>query len=267
MGYRYGIPAARSHGNRPGAQGNDRTWWSTTARQVIANRPDSSASLSTWNANPRIQLRNEFRSIPATHLVNRLWCPIPQDQAPRPDERRRSRAVDAAALRVSTWPLVIDESSSLTADQLCARARISKRKQKTAIVCVDYLQKMRFNGNQSQRYLDVTSACVAMAGLAKDEDLALLLISSVSERSGKNRNDAPTLQDFRQSGDIAYEASTALLIHREIDEETERPMQDGMIIIAKARSDEGGAVRVWFNTNTLTFEASRTGTSRQAVAS
>jgi hypothetical protein len=43
-------------------------------------------------------------------------------------------------------------------------------------------------------------------------------------------------------------------------------MQDGMIIIAKARSDEGGAVKVWFNTNTLTFESTRTA-SRQGVAS
>jgi replicative DNA helicase len=177
-----------------------------------------------------------------------------------------ARQVDAAMLRISTWPLVVDESSSLTADQLCARARISKRKQGTAIVCVDYLQKMRFNGSQAQRYMDVTAACVAMSGLAKDESLALLLISSVSEKNGKGRNDTPTLQDFRQSGDIAYEASTALLIHREIDDETERPMQDGMIIIAKARSDEGGAVKVWFNTNTLTFESTRTA-SRQAVAS
>ena len=112
---------------------------------------------------------------------------------------------------------------------------------------------MRFNNHQAQRYLDVTAACVAMAGLAKDEGLALLLLSSVSEKNGRSRDDAPTLQDFRQSGDIAYEASTALLIHREIDEETERPVQDGMIIVAKGRSDAGGAVRVWFNTDTLTF--------------
>ena len=61
------------------------------------------------------------------------------------------------------------------------------------------------------------------------------------------------MQDFRQSGDIAYEAGTALLIHREIDDETEQPMQDGLIIVAKGRSDAGGAVRVWFNTDALTF--------------
>lgn len=198
----------------------------------------------------------------AGQFLRRIWSIVSGvafNRLRHPDRMsdEEARRVDAASLRVSNWPLVIDDSSSLTADQLCARARISKRKQGTRIVCIDYLQKMRFSGQQAQRYMDVTAACVAMAGLAKEEDIALLLLSSVSEKSGSNRNNPPTLQDFRQSGDIAYEANTALLIHREVDEETERLMQDGLIIVAKGRSDEGGAVKVWFNTETLTFEGRR----------
>lgn len=257
MGYRYGIAAL------------DRMVIGLVPKEltVLGGRPQQGkssliAQVVALHCPHGVPIHVFSYEMSSGQFLRRIWSivsGVPFHKIRHPDRMsdEESRAVDAASLRVSTWPLVIDESSSLTADQLCARARISKRKQATAIVCVDYLQKMRFNGNQNQRYLDVTAACVAMAGLAKDEDLALLLISSVSERNGKNRNDAPTLQDFRQSGDIAYEASTALLIHREIDEETERPMQDGLIIVAKARSDEGGAVKVWFNTNTLTFEASR----------
>ena len=264
MGYRYGIAAL------------DRMVIGLVPKEmtVIGGRPQQGkssliAQLAALHCPDGVPIHVFSYEMSSGQLLRRIWSivsGVPFHKLRHPDRmsEEESRLVSAASLRVSAWPLVIDETSSLTADQLCARARISKRKQGTRIVCVDYLQKMRFNGNQAQRYMDVTAACVAMAGLAKDEDLALLLISSVSEKSGKGRNDTPTLQDFRQSGDIAYEASTALLIHREIDEETERPMQEGMIIIAKARSDEGGAVRVWFNTNTLTFEASKGGMVRVA---
>jgi replicative DNA helicase len=257
MGYRYGIPALDRMviglvpkemtvlGGRP-QQGK-----SSLIAQVVALHCPLGIPIHVFTY--------EMSSGQFSRRIASILSGIPFHKLRHPDRLSDDEVkfVEQAMLRISTWPLVIDESSTLTADQLCARARISKRKQKTAIVCVDYLQKMHFNNNQSQRYMDVTAACVAMSGLAKDENLALLLISSVSEKNGKGRNDTPTLQDFRQSGDIAYEASTALLIHREIDDETERPLQDGMIIVAKGRSDAGGAVRVWFNTDTLTFESSR----------
>lgn len=267
MGYHYGIPAL------------DRMVIGLVPKEmtVLGGRPQQGkssliAQIIALHCPLGVPIHVFSYEMSSGQLLRRIWSiasGVPFHKLRHPDRMsdEESRLVDAASLRVSTWPLVIDETSSLTADQLCARARISKRKHGTRIVCVDYLQKMRFNGNQAQRYMDVTAACVAMASLAKDEDLALLLVSSVSEKSGKGRNDTPTLQDFRQSGDIAYEASTALLIHREIDDETERPMQDGLIIIAKARSDEGGAVRVWFNTNTLTFESSKPGPGRQVAAS
>lgn len=267
MGYRYGIPAL------------DRMVIGLVPKEltVLGGRPQQGkssliAQLIAQHCPYGVPIHVFSYEMSSGQLLRRIWSivsSVPFHKLRHPDRMvdEESRLVADAAMRVSSWPLVIDETSSLTADQLCARARISKRRHGTAMVLVDYLQKMRFNSNASQRYMDVTAACVSIAGLAKDENLAVLLISSVSEKSGKGRNDSPTLQDFRQSGDIAYEASTALLIHREIDDETERPMQDGLVIIAKARSDEGGAVRVWFNTNTLTFESSRPSMSRRAVAS
>jgi replicative DNA helicase len=255
MGYSYGIPAL------------DRMIIGLVPKEmtVLGGRPQQGkssliAQLVAQHCPNGVPAHVFSYEMSSGQFLRRIWSivsGVPFNRVRHPDRMDKSEAarVDAASLRVSNWPLVIDESSSLTADQLCARARMSKRKQGTVVVCVDYLQKMRFSDKQAQRYMDVTAACVSMASLAKDEGFALLLLSSVSEKSGSNRNSPPTLQDFRQSGDIAYEASTAILIHREIDEETERPMQDGMIIVAKARSDSGGAVQIWFNTDTLTFES------------
>jgi replicative DNA helicase len=45
---------------------------------------------------------------------------------------------------------------------------------------------------------------------------------------------APTLGDLRQSGDIQYEASTVVLLHREVDENA-HVSEAGWMIIAKQR--------------------------------
>lgn len=257
MGYRYGIQALDRLviGLVPGEM------------TVLGGRPQQGkssliAQTAALHCPQGVPVHIFSYEMTAGQLSRRLWSivsGVPFHRLRHPDRMtdEECKRVDAAALKVSSWPLVIDDCSLLTADQLCARARIGKRKQCTKIVMVDYLQKMRFNSQASQRYLDVTAACVAMAGLAKDEQLALLLISSLSEKNGRGRNDPPTLQDFRQSGDIAYEASTALLIHREIDETTEQPMQEGLIIVAKGRSDQGGAVKVWYDTDLLQFKGAR----------
>lgn len=257
MGYRYGIPSL------------DRMIIGLVPREmtVLGGRPQQGkssmicqlAALHCPDGIPMHIFSYEMTAGQISRRIASIMTGIPFHKLRHPDRmsEEESRVSDEALFRITTWPLVIDECPGLKADRLCARARISKRKQGTAIVCVDYLQKIKFSGDSGQRHIEVTDACVSLSALAKEESLALLLVSSVSEKSGSHRNSPPTLQDFRQSGDIAYEASTALLIHREIDEQTEKPVQDGMIIVAKARSDEGGAVGIWFNENNLTFEPGR----------
>jgi replicative DNA helicase len=197
--------------------------------------------------------------MPAGMFLRRLWAlvagvPFSRVRHPERQTDEENRLVNFAAQKVSTWPLQIDDVATISPGQLVSRARMLRRRMATKIVCVDYLQKLRFAEKSANRWIEVTAATVALAALAKEEELAVLLLSSVSEKAASHRNEPPTLQDFRQSGDIAYEASTALLIHREIDEETEKPKLDGQIIVAKARSDETGAVNIRFNSSSLIFE-------------
>jgi replicative DNA helicase len=198
----------------------------------------------------------------AGQLLRRLWAivsgvPFRKIRHPKLQTDSDHDRILAAMAEVSEWPLVIDDIASLGIDQLVSRARIEKRKQDTRIVIVDYLQKMRFPGKTDHRYMAVTDAAVQLARLAKEEGIAVLLLSSLTEKSGMNRNSPPTLQDLRQSGDIQYEAHTALLIHREIDEQTEKPKLEGEIIVAKSRSDEQGLVRVRFNKDFVQFEGAQ----------
>ena len=167
------------------------------------------------------------------------------------DEHERVRA---ATLDVASWPLVIDDTSTITAEQIANRARLLKRKHNTQFIAVDYLQKMSFSRRISDRFAEVGDACVRMARLAKDEQVALLLLSSLTEKTGARANDEPTIDDLRASGDIKFEGSNILLLHRVTDRATGEHERDGDIIIGKARNDKTGRVRVHFNTQFLQFE-------------
>ena len=195
----------------------------------------------------------------AEQLLHRIYAalagvPFRKVRHPEWMDDAELHRVRQAMLQVSTWPLVIDESSNLTADQLLSRARISKRRNGTAIVAIDYLQKLRFTRQLEHRHLDVTNAVVSLARMAKEEQMAVMLLSSLTEKSGRNRNDPPSLSDLRQSGDIAFEAHTVILIHRTIDEQSQQISAEAGLIIAKARSDKTGAVQARFNPNTLLFD-------------
>jgi replicative DNA helicase len=161
--------------------------------------------------------------------------------------------VRGAMRDVERWPLLIDDGSNYTAADIAHKARVSKRKKGTQFVAIDYLQKLRFPGKASDKFAGVTEAAQQLAKLAKDEYLAVLLLSSLTEKTGNSRNNPPTMQDLRMSGDIQFEANCIYLIHREIDDSTEKIMRKGQIIQAAARSDEGGAFEVEFDKDFLMF--------------
>lgn len=231
---------------------------------VLGGRPGmgkSSLVLQAVIANCRRDTFCHVFSVEMTsgQLLRRLWAAVSGVSFHRVRHPQRMNDVEAAEIRkaamlVSGWPLLIDDTANLSVEQLIARARGSKRKYGTGIVAIDYLQKLRFSRKLEMRYLDVTNAAVSLAQLAKEEQVAVLLLSSLTEKSGKDRNSPPSLSDFRQSGDIAFEAHNAFLLHRTVDEESQQISNDTAIIVAKARADRTGNVRATFNTDSLLFD-------------
>jgi replicative DNA helicase len=155
--------------------------------------------------------------------------------------------LEAAKKAVAAFPLQIDDSSPISAPEIIARGRRVKRKHNTKLFAVDYLQKLRHKGRSQDRHVEVTDAVVSFASFAKNENVAFVLISSLTENNPKERNSPPTIDDFRQSGDIKFEANTAILMHREIDMESAKLSPETRLIVGKARSDEDGARKVFLN--------------------
>ncbi len=57
----------------------------------------------------------------------------------------------------------------------------------------------------------------------------------------------PSIDDLRQSGDIKFEANTVLLLHREVDVETQKLSPETLLIVGKARADADGARKLYFD--------------------
>lgn len=161
--------------------------------------------------------------------------------------------VEAALRDIASWPLKIDDTSPLTPADAIAKARIIKRKHNTKLLGVDYLQKLKFSGKVEHRYVQVTDAMVELTNFAKNERVAVLVISSITEPQGKDRNKAPTMADLRQSGDIQFEADNVILIHRERTPETQKHVPLAQFIFDKARSDDTGILEGYFDPEYVRF--------------
>ncbi len=190
-------------------------------------------------------------------LLARIWAAVSGVPAGRITDPTYMNEEDAARVRrasleVSKWPLVIDDNAVITTDQMMARAKVVKRRINTAVLAVDYLQRITFPGTKQDRYMHVGDAAKKLAEFAKTEKVASLLLSSLTEKTGNAANIPPSLTDLRESGDVQYHAHKAYLIHRERDDSGIVPHTK--FLVAKNRHGRTGVVDAMFNTKSLLFE-------------
>ncbi|MDA8123070.1 MAG: replicative DNA helicase [Deltaproteobacteria bacterium] len=114
------------------------------------------------------------------------------------DEMNR---IVASVGRLSEAPIFIDDSGSLTALELRAKARRLKKDKQIGLLMVDYLQLMRGNSyraSSDNRVQEVSEISRSLKALAKELDIPVLAISQLS-RSVESRNDKrPQMADLRE---------------------------------------------------------------------
>jgi replicative DNA helicase len=73
----------------------------------------------------------------------------------------------------------------------------------------------------------------------------------------------PHVGDLRETGQIENDAHLILLLHRPWDEDKAKAGTEGEVIIAKQREGNTGAIKVVFDTRSLTFLHASDPTSRE----
>ena len=182
----------------------------------------------------------------------------------------QAEAVAEAAHEIRTVPLEIEQQAGLSVAQIAARARkhkaVLERQGKTLdAVIVDHLglvkPSSRYSGSRTHEIEETTGALKA---LAKELNVALLVLCQLNRAVEGREDKRPTMADLRDSGAIEQDADLIVLLFREeyylkqtsfktTADEDRRVARLAEVrnrlelIVAKARNGPIGAVPVFFD--------------------
>ena len=165
-----------------------------------------------------------------------------------------------AAGILSSAPIWIDDSASLTPLELRSKARRIKAEQDIGLIMVDYLQLMREPEYSENRVQEISAISRSLKALAKELHVPVIALSQLSrapeQRGGEGRR--PQLSDLRESGAIEQDADVVLFIYRAEmyakPEERDELAGQAEVIIGKQRNGPTGTVKLFFHNQYTRFD-------------
>ena len=169
---------------------------------------------------------------------------------------------------LSTAPLYIDDTPSLSIFELRTKARRLVREHGVKIIIIDYLQLMNATGMKfGSREQEVSTISRNLKQLAKELDIPIIALSQLNrsvetrraedDKTGKR----PQLSDLRESGAIEQDADIVCFIHRpeyytRSSEDAEGNNIRGLaeFIVAKHRSGATETINLHFVSKYARFE-------------
>ncbi len=147
-----------------------------------------------------------------------------------------------AAEKLSSAPIYIDDTPSLSPFELRARARRLKRECNIGLIAVDYLQLMRLKERRDTREQEISEISRSLKAIAKELDIPVVAISQLNRGVESRPDKRPQLADLRESGAIEQDADLILFIYRREfyfpDDEEYRGIAE--IIVGKQRNGPSG---------------------------
>lgn len=150
-----------------------------------------------------------------------------------------------SAAYLSTLPMLIDDTASMTVQQMKAKLR---RVKNLGLVIIDYLQLMGSTSHSDNRVTVISEITRQLKVMAKELDVPVILLSQLS-RAVEGRNDKrPMLSDLRESGSIEQDADIVLFLYRDAYYNKESQRKNiSECIVAKNRHGETGTVELIWN--------------------
>ena len=164
--------------------------------------------------------------------------------------------------KLSTAPIYIDDTPSLSVFELRAKARRMKQKHDIQCIIIDYLQLMTAGGdNRGNREQEISMISRTIKTIAKELNIPIIALSQLSRAVETRGGDKkPLLSDLRESGAIEQDADIVSFIYRpeyydiQQDEDGNSTQGIGQIIIAKHRNGALETVSLKFVKDFAKFE-------------
>lgn len=149
--------------------------------------------------------------------------------------------------QLSQLPISINDTASISVQQIRSQAKKMKRKGKCDIIMIDYLQLMDMSRMKGKSTNDEVSACSrAVKIMAKDLDVPVILLSQLNRGVEGRHDKRPMLSDLRDSGAIEQDADAVIFIHR--DFYYTNSIEDKnkcSVIVSKNREGRAGELNIW----------------------
>jgi replicative DNA helicase len=160
-----------------------------------------------------------------------------------------------AAGKLAESPIFIDDTPSISALELRAKARRLKSQHDIGLVIVDYLQLMRTTRNMDNRQQEISEISRSLKALAREINAPVMAMSQLSRAVEARADRRPQLSDLRESGAIEQDADVVILLLRE-EYYNPTPENKGIaeLIVAKQRNGPVGSLNLAFVKEYTRFE-------------
>ena len=166
------------------------------------------------------------------------------------------RVTEAAGV-LSAAPIFIDDSASLSAMDVRAKARRLKMDKNIGLIIIDYLQLMQGRAGAERRDLEISEISRGMKALAKEISLPVIALSQLNRMLEQRTDRRPRLSDLRESGALEQDADVVAFIYRdEVYNKEETNPRKGIaeVILAKQRNGPTGDALLTFLAAYTRFE-------------
>ncbi|MDH7478843.1 MAG: replicative DNA helicase [Syntrophomonadaceae bacterium] len=157
-------------------------------------------------------------------------------------------SLTSAIGKLAEAPLFIDDTPSITVNQMRAKARHLKAERgDLALVVVDYLQLMQPQQRGENRTQEISEISRSLKSLARELNVPVLALSQLSRAVEQTSDKKPNLSHLRESGALEQDSDIVLFIYREdyyFPDSEKQNIAD--IIVAKHRNGPTGTIELYF---------------------
>ncbi|MBM3302791.1 MAG: replicative DNA helicase, partial [Deltaproteobacteria bacterium] len=157
---------------------------------------------------------------------------------------------------ISDAPIYVDDTPSINALELRAKARRLKKERNLGLIIVDYLQLMKGPTKADSREKEISEISRSLKALAKELSVPVIALSQLNRQVEQRPDKRPHLADLRESGAIEQDADVILFIYRDevYNDSPDNPKRgEAEIIIGKQRNGPIGKVTTHFDAQYSTF--------------
>lgn len=154
--------------------------------------------------------------------------------------------VEKAINKVSRWPVSVDDTPGLSAEQILLSARKFKaREGGLSMIVVDYLQLMRSTSKDRRRDEELGEITRLFKLCAKELNIPVVLLAQLNRKPEERDDKRPLTSDLRESGNIEQDADVILFLYRDdyYNKESDRAGQCE-VIVSKQRNGPTGTVHL-----------------------